>query len=117
MCVPAHDVRDFAFAAASGLPVRPVLRPPDTEAAPVACHTGTGVMLGGDGHPRVPGAPVLAGLEAAVARAAVVAWLETAGIGGPANAYRLRDWLFSRQRCEHTAATQHLLPAGVGGAG
>ncbi len=78
IAVPAHDDRDAHFAKAFGLPVRPVTGP-DGE------------------YVEAPG-PRLAGLETGAAIDATVSWLERAGFGHAARRYRLRDWLFSRQR-------------------
>jgi leucyl-tRNA synthetase len=76
--VPAHDQRDLEFAGRFGLDVRPV--------------------LGADGgYLDAPG-PELAGLSTRDAITAAIAWLEQAGAGRAARSYRLRDWLFSRQR-------------------
>jgi len=105
MAVPAHDQRDFSFAREFGLPTPPVLKPNDdflaehglssndpVDAWPVA-FSGEGEYL-----PPPPGAPVLAGLSKADAVKTTVSWLENAGRGRAARSYRLRDWLFSRQR-------------------
>jgi leucyl-tRNA synthetase len=78
MAVPAHDDRVLEFARALDLPVRQVI---DTD--------GTYVD--------VPGVQ-LAGLDTPAAVAASVRWLERGGHGQAARRYRLRDWLFSRQR-------------------
>jgi leucyl-tRNA synthetase len=78
MAVPAHDERDLDFARAYGLPVRP--------------------LIGADGqYAPVPGLD-LAGLDTEAAVAASIFWLERGGHGYAARRYRLRDWLFSRQR-------------------
>jgi leucyl-tRNA synthetase len=103
MAVPPHDQRDLEFARQFGLPVRAVLTPPrdwlaghgidgETPAAQwPAAFTGDGAYLPGPG-------PLLAGLGQQDAVAAALAWLEQAGAGHRARSYRLRDWLFSRQR-------------------
>ncbi len=78
MAVPAHDERDLAFAATFDLPVRQVIE-------------------AGGGYVQVPGV-ALAGLDTPAAVAASVQWLERGGHGRAARRYRLRDWLFSRQR-------------------
>jgi leucyl-tRNA synthetase len=78
MAVPAHDDRDLAFARAHDLPVRQVI---DSDGEYV----------------HVPGMP-LAGLDTRAAIAASVDWLERGGRGHAVRRYRLRDWLFSRQR-------------------
>jgi leucyl-tRNA synthetase len=78
MAVPAHDERDLDFAAIFGLPVRPV------------------ISAAGD-YLAAPG-PALAGLDEPAAIEAATRWLERAGAGRADRRYRLRDWLFSRQR-------------------
>jgi len=78
MAVPAHDERDLEFARQYELPVRVV------------------IDSGGE-YIKAPG-PALAGLDARAAFDASISWLERAGYGHAARRYRLRDWLFSRQR-------------------
>jgi leucyl-tRNA synthetase len=78
MAVPAHDQRDLDFAQLFGLTVRPVI-------------DAAGAYLEGPG-------PELAGLDTEAAVAASISWLERAGYGHAERRYRLRDWLFSRQR-------------------
>jgi len=78
MAVPAHDERDLEFARRYDLPVRAVID-----------AGGEYVTTAG---------PALAGLDARAAFNASVSWLERAGYGHAARRYRLRDWLFSRQR-------------------
>jgi leucyl-tRNA synthetase len=93
MGVPAHDQRDFEFARAFSLSIRPVYRTEKgemdparmTQAVPdigVLCHSGDW-----DGTPNGP---------EAVRRA--VEWVESKGVGKGRVGYRLRDWLISRQR-------------------
>ena len=111
MAVPAHDDRDAAFAAAYGLPVRAVVVPAggggkegasvaaaDPAAdpgAPPPAFTGDGVCVASSN----PAAGLtLDGLASPTARAAVTAWLEASGAGGPRVNFKLRDWLFARQR-------------------
>ena len=97
MAVPAHDERDFEFAAAFDLPVVRVVRPAkgawsDADAAaPLdAAFTAPGVACGsGEG---------IDGLATEDAKLAVVARLERDGRGRSQVTYKLRDWLFSRQR-------------------
>jgi leucyl-tRNA synthetase len=83
---PAHDERDWAFAQTHGLPIREVVQGGDVMAAP---YTGDGPHVNSG---------FLDGLDAAAAKKAVVTWLETRGAGKGMVQYRLRDWLFSRQR-------------------
>ncbi|MFB4317200.1 leucine--tRNA ligase [Actinomadura sp. 21ATH] len=85
MGVPAHDRRDMGFARAHGLEVRAVLA------------GGDGDGDGGTYRAGIAG-PALAGLTVPEGIAAAVQWLERTGHGYGTRSYRLRDWLFSRQR-------------------
>ncbi|TAM64950.1 MAG: leucine--tRNA ligase, partial [Chloroflexota bacterium] len=94
MAVPAHDERDYAFAMALGLPVRRVVARPGTEAATpleeaFSAHTG---------DERLISSGEFDGLPADEGGRAIVARLAQAGRAKPTVTYRLRDWLFSRQR-------------------
>jgi leucyl-tRNA synthetase len=98
MAVPAHDQRDFEFARSFGLPVRCVIDPgdgrdTDTSTWSQAHAAPTGVMVNCATAERD-----FSGMAVAYAATAVVAWLEERAAGEPAVSYRLRDWLFSRQR-------------------
>ena len=90
MAVPAHDQRDYEFASKFNLPIRPVVRPTDgsTPASGQAfCDEGIAINSGD-----------LDGLPTAEAKAKVTAQLEARGLGRAMVSYRLRDWVFSRQR-------------------
>ena len=102
MAVPAHDQRDLEFARAFGLPIRAVVRPDRwLEDHPGACPTeprpGRGLPGRGRRHP-LPPRPAVAGRRRAEATARTIRWLEESGNGRRRVSYRLRDWLFSRQR-------------------
>ena len=88
MAVPAQDQRDFEFAAAHNLPVIRTVQPP-------ADFDGQSAWLG-DGVAINSG--FLNGKNVAQAKAAMIEWLEREGKGERRVNYRLRDWLFSRQR-------------------
>jgi leucyl-tRNA synthetase len=90
MAVPAHDDRDFEFAKAYGLDVITVIEP--TAGSVVA----PGELFCGDG--RSVGSGPYTGLTSRDFIPRVSADLETAGLGRRAVNYKLRDWLFSRQR-------------------
>ncbi len=88
MCVPGGDERDFEFAQRFGLPVVPVVRPAGAEEIP-PCWTGDGRMVNSG---------FLDGMAVGESKPAMIAWLEERGLGRAKVTYRLRDWLFSRQR-------------------
>jgi leucyl-tRNA synthetase len=91
MAVPGQDERDWQFAEAFGLPIVRTVQPPDGFAG--------GPYLG-DG-PAINSANAeldLTGLSVAEAKAVTISYLERTGQGRSATSYRLRDWLFSRQR-------------------
>ena len=96
MAVPAHDARDHAFADKYQLDIVQVVQPPaDTELS--GCYSGTGVSI----NSPADGADspyAINGLETTAAKSRIIAALEAAGLGGAAVSYRLRDWVFSRQR-------------------
>ncbi|MEK4700825.1 leucine--tRNA ligase [Solibacillus sp. FSL R7-0668] len=86
MAVPAHDERDYEFAKEFGLEITPVLEGGDIENE---AFTGDGVHINSD---------FLDGLNKEEGIAKAIAWLEENGVGEKKISYRLRDWLFSRQR-------------------
>ncbi|MCV2393951.1 leucine--tRNA ligase [Actinotalea sp. M2MS4P-6] len=91
MAVPAHDQRDWDFARDFELPVvRVIDGPGDIE---VEAYTGDGVAMSSS-HDDLS----LDGLAVTEAKRTIIAWLEEHGIGRGTVTYRLRDWLFSRQR-------------------
>jgi leucyl-tRNA synthetase len=104
MAVPAHDPRDHEFAQAFNLPIRVVVLPPhDAGENKIGSHAGaaeTEATYVQDGIATASSnAEVsLDGLTTAAAKEKIIAWLEQRGIGKKRVNYRLRDWLFSRQR-------------------
>mgnify|MGYP003385165549 FL=1 len=94
MAVPAHDERDWTFAKTYQLPIREVIQGGHVqEAAFVATDRGTVV------NSAMPdGSLSLNGMKPAEAIPAITAWLEQKGNGKKAINYKLRDWLFARQR-------------------
>jgi leucyl-tRNA synthetase len=90
MAVPAHDERDFEFAKKFGIPIVQVIAPADGSGIdPNQAFTGDGV--------NVNSGP-LDGLATPEAKKKITADLEARGVGKGAVSYRLRDWVFSRQR-------------------
>ncbi len=90
MAVPAHDERDFEFAQVFGLPVVQVVAPANGEAVTLPfTDIATGVLVNSD---------FITGLSVDAARTKMIAWLEEQGVGKAKTQYKLRDWLFSRQR-------------------
>ena len=94
MAVPAHDERDFEFATKFGLPIIPVVEPPDAEQAE-SVRQGT-LCFVGDG--RAINSGQFDGLSTAEFKEQITDWLAEKGLGDKAVNYKLRDWLFSRQR-------------------
>ncbi|MEZ4280271.1 MAG: leucine--tRNA ligase [Myxococcota bacterium] len=86
MAVPGHDERDWAFAKTFGLPIVEVVAGGDVEEA---AFTGSG---------RATASGFLDGLETEAAKRKMIEWLESKGLGRGTVTYKLRDWLFSRQR-------------------
>ncbi len=88
MAVPAHDERDWEFAKKFGLPIIEVVKGGDVQAAAFTdCATGIMVNSG-----------MLDGLTVEEAKERIIAWLSENGKGQPKVNYKLRDWVFSRQR-------------------
>lgn len=87
MAVPGHDERDHEFAKAFKLPIKEVIK--GAEDIQVAAYTGDGEHINSD---------FLNGLKNAEAIQAMIKWLEENNLGVKKITYRLRDWLFSRQR-------------------
>ena len=106
MCVPAHDERDFEFATKFELPIVQVILPEGEEEKPLEeAYVGDGVIINsGDWN----------GMKAFEAKKKVPHLMEEKGIGKKTVNFKLRDWVFSRQRywgepipiihCEHCGA-------------
>ena len=105
MAVPAHDTRDFDFAVKFGLPIKCIISP-DPEAAKAAnvdidavlagraCWTGEGKLINSANREGLE----LNGLSVGESKPRATAWLASRNCGKEAVNYKLRDWLFSRQR-------------------
>jgi leucyl-tRNA synthetase len=97
MAVPGHDERDFEFAKQFGLPIVAVVKPTDEWLKKTGsslgaleeayCEEGVAINSG-----------ILNGLPTPEAKAKIIAWLEEKRLGTRRVNYKLRDWLFSRQR-------------------
>jgi leucyl-tRNA synthetase len=94
MAVPAHDERDFEFATKFNLPIIPVVEPPDSEQAELVRRCE--LCFIGDG--RAINSGQFDGLSTAEFKEQITNWLEEKQLGRKAVNYKLRDWLFSRQR-------------------
>jgi leucyl-tRNA synthetase len=99
MAVPAHDERDHAFARAHGLPIVQVIAPGRGSPAGVDVQLAafTDEQDAVTFHQRAD-VPVPDGVAPAEARTLIATWLEARGNGRRRVTYRLRDWVFSRQR-------------------
>ncbi len=87
MAVPAHDERDYEFAQKFELPVKQVVQPPEGKEWQGYTDNGIAVNSG-----------FLDGLSTVEAKSKITAWLEEKGLGKGTVNFKLRDWLFSRQR-------------------
>ncbi|TVR61863.1 MAG: leucine--tRNA ligase [Spirochaetaceae bacterium] len=96
MAVPAHDERDFEFATKFSLPIVEVVAPPAARAEGSGLPEGGKRSFTGDGVAINSGE--FTGLTTAEFKKAIVAWLERHGHGRHAVNYKIRDWIFSRQR-------------------
>ncbi|CAM5273942.1 Leucine--tRNA ligase OS=Streptomyces alboniger OX=132473 GN=leuS PE=3 SV=1 [Streptomyces alboniger] len=98
MAVPAHDSRDFAFARAFGLPMRCVVEPSDGRGTDTAtwddAFSSYEAKLINSANQEIS----LDGMDVTGGKARITGWLATRGIGEGTVNFRLRDWLFSRQR-------------------
>ncbi len=92
MAVPGQDTRDWDFATVFGLPIIRTVRPPADHPQDQA-FTGDGPAIN-SANDRIS----LNGLEVAEAKQAMIDWLVAVGVGEARKQYKLRDWLFSRQR-------------------
>ncbi len=105
MAVPAHDTRDFEFARKFALPIRCINKPKreDAESAGIsiddvlagtACWTGDGELINSSNDSGLD----INGLSVPEAKRATTEWLEANKLGKAAVNFKLRDWVFSRQR-------------------
>ncbi len=89
MAVPAHDQRDYAFAKTHGLPIRYVISPENAQAPPEGCYEGEGLLINSESYN---------GMAHKDAALRITEDLSRDSLGELTVQYRLRDWLFSRQR-------------------
>jgi len=90
MAVPAHDERDFEFATKFGLTITNVIAPPDgVDVAEDEAFCGVGTMINSG---------EFTGLDSDLGKERIIAKLESSGLGEASVNFKLRDWLFSRQR-------------------
>ena len=89
MAVPAHDTRDWAFAKKFGLPIVEVVQGGNVQEEAFTLKDDTGIMVNSG---------FLDGLTVKQAIPAITKWLTEQGIGHEQVNYKLRDWVFSRQR-------------------
>ena len=96
MAVPAHDERDYAFATKYDIDIIQTIGPADDPHGvdlSAQAYTGDGVVVNS-----AQGDLDINGMGKDEAKATMIGWLEAKGAGRGAVTYRLRDWLFSRQR-------------------
>jgi leucyl-tRNA synthetase len=89
MGVPGHDERDLEFARKFGMTVLPVVQAPGKTPEESIGFLEDGVAIN---------SPIIDGLPTPEAKKKILGWLEEHGVGRPDVRYKLRDWLFSRQR-------------------
>ncbi|MDD6644445.1 MAG: leucine--tRNA ligase [Oscillospiraceae bacterium] len=89
MAVPAHDTRDWEFAKKFNLPIIEVVKGGKDVQEEAFTDCATGVMVNSD---------FLTGLSVEEAKKKMISWLEENGLGKAKVNYKLRDWVFSRQR-------------------
>lgn len=89
MCVPAHDERDFEFAKKFGLKITPVIAKSGQAEELQAAYIEPGIMINSG---------QFNGLDSEEAKAVISDYVEQQGIGKKTINYKLRDWVFSRQR-------------------
>jgi len=87
MAVPAHDERDYAFAKKFGLEIIEVIK--SEQGVKEAAFTGDGELVNSE---------FLNGLHVQESKAKMIAWLTEKGCGRAKTSYKLRDWVFARQR-------------------
>src|SRR5208282_1198121 len=92
MAVPAHDTRDFEFATKFDLPIIQVVQPPEPK-TDWRGFVGDGTSVNST-SPEIS----ITGLPTSEAKKKITAWLEAKGLGKKTVNFKLRDWLFSRQR-------------------
>ncbi|NUM59036.1 MAG: leucine--tRNA ligase [Bdellovibrionaceae bacterium] len=88
MSVPAHDERDYRFAKLLELPLIPVIKP-DGIISDIECFTEDGVLVNSE---------IFSGLKSSDARSKITTTLENKKLGSKKITYKLKDWVFSRQR-------------------
>lgn len=88
MAVPAHDERDYLLAQTVGLPIKRVIQP-SLDQMSEGCFTEDGILVNSG---------EFSGLQSEVARSAIVTQLVAKGCGQSQVTYKIRDWIFSRQR-------------------
>lgn len=93
MAVPAHDERDFEFAKKFDLPIRFVINPPEDFDRNKSAYTGNGKLINSQND-----SLSINGLKVEQAKEKVIAFLKEKKMGEKTTTYKLRDWLFSRQR-------------------
>ena len=97
MAVPAHDERDFEFAKQYGIPIQCVVQPAESVPPAEAAQILAGKQVYSE-HGIAINSGEFDGLPTAKFKQEITKWLAENGLGSEAVNYKLRDWLFSRQR-------------------
>lgn len=98
MVVPAHDERDFAFAQKFNLDITYVIKPSEGELKEKEPFTDEGIMIENYVPPEMRAPEENKKLTSQEFRERIIAYIQKKGIGMPVTNYKLRDWVFSRQR-------------------
>jgi leucyl-tRNA synthetase len=96
MAVPAHDERDHEFAVTFNLPIIEVVRAITVDSSHAQNQSNLETCFSGEGI--AVNSPLLEGLPTFEAKKKMIHWIEEKGFGRGTITYKLRDWLFSRQR-------------------
>ena len=98
MAVPAHDQRDFLFSKKHNLPIIEVIHPAGRKKKIELSFSGAGMKSSFEGQGILVNSGRFSGMRSEDAKNRIIEWLEAKGFGKKKDNYKLRDWIFSRQR-------------------